>query len=34
MQALDRDAYSGWGGIVYIIETDKVTKRTLKCRMD
>lgn len=34
MQAVDRDAFSGWGAVVYVIEKDKVTKRTLRGRMD
>ncbi|KAK3108763.1 hypothetical protein FSP39_015147 [Pinctada imbricata] len=34
MNAVDRDAVSGWGGIVYVIEKDKVTIRELKARMD
>lgn len=34
LNAVDRDAVSGWGGVVYVIEKDKVTKRTLKSRMD
>uniref|UniRef100_A0A834R3G2 Proteasome subunit beta n=1 Tax=Sarcoptes scabiei TaxID=52283 RepID=A0A834R3G2_SARSC len=34
MSAFDRDAGAGWGGIVYIIEKDKVTVKTLKTRMD
>nr|CAH0102637.1 unnamed protein product [Daphnia galeata] len=34
MNAFDRDAISGWGGVVHIIEKDKVTTRTLKTRMD
>jgi len=34
VNAFDRDALSGWGAEVYIIEKDKVTKRTLKTRMD
>jgi 20S proteasome subunit beta 3 len=56
MNAQDRDALSGWGGIVHIMfvsqerkqkrinrlmvngffnsEKDKITTRTLKCRMD
>lgn len=34
VNAFDRDAISGWGGIVYIIEKDKVTVRHLKTRMD
>lgn len=34
IQAVDRDAFSGWGAVVYVIEKDKVTKRTLRGRMD
>jgi 20S proteasome subunit beta 3 len=34
LNAVDRDALSGWGAIVYIIEKDKVTKRLLKGRQD
>jgi len=34
MNAFDRDAYSGWGAVVYVIEKDKVTVRDLKTRMD
>lgn len=34
MNAVDRDALSGWGGVVHVIEKDKVTTRTLKARMD
>nr|CAG4635033.1 EOG090X0CE5 [Alona affinis] len=34
MNACDRDAISGWGGIVHIIEKDKVTTKLLKTRMD
>merc|ERR1711942_160308 len=34
LNAVDRDAVSGWGGVVHIIEKDKVTTRTLKGRMD
>lgn len=34
LNAVDRDALSGWGAVVYIVEKDKVTKRTLKARMD
>lgn len=34
MNAVDRDALSGWGGIVHLIEKDKVTTRILKTRMD
>ncbi|XP_033126894.1 proteasome subunit beta type-3 [Anneissia japonica] len=34
LNAVDRDAVSGWGAVVHIIEKDKVTTRTLKGRMD
>ncbi|KAK2188164.1 hypothetical protein NP493_142g01017 [Ridgeia piscesae] len=34
MNAVDRDAVSGWGAVVTLIEKDKVTTRTLKARMD
>ena len=34
LNAQDRDAVTGWGGVVHIIEKDKVTTRTLKGRMD
>jgi len=34
MNAFDRDAFSGWGAQVYIIEKDKVTIKDLKTRMD
>ena len=34
LNAVDRDALSGWGAHVYIIEQDKVTKRLLKGRQD
>ena len=34
LSAVDRDALSGWGSYVYIIEKDKVTKRLLKGRQD
>ncbi|KAK4704267.1 20S proteasome subunit beta 3, partial [Phenoliferia sp. Uapishka_3] len=34
LNAVDRDAYSGWGAVVWLIEKDKVTKRWLKARMD
>jgi len=34
VNAFDRDAISGWGGQVWIIEKDKVTFRTIKTRMD
>jgi len=34
VNAFDRDAMSGWGATVYIIEADKITERSLKTRMD
>lgn len=34
LNAVDRDAMSGWGAIVYIITPDKVTTHHLKGRMD
>jgi len=34
MNAVDRDAFSGWGCIVHVLTKDKVTTRTLKARMD
>lgn len=34
LNAFDRDALAGWGGVVHIIEKDKVTTRRLKARMD
>ncbi|XP_055851624.1 proteasome subunit beta type-3 [Episyrphus balteatus] len=34
INAFDRDAISGWGATVYIIEKDKTTVKTLKTRMD
>lgn len=34
VNACDRDAISGWGGVVHVIEKDKVTVRHLKTRMD
>eukprot|EP00040_Diaphanoeca_grandis_P038871 m.257579 g.257579 ORF g.257579 m.257579 type:complete len:205 (-) comp35439_c0_seq1:364-978(-) len=34
LNAQDRDALSGWGGIVHLIEKDKITTRHLKARMD
>lgn len=30
LNAMDRDALAGWGGIVYVITKDKVIKRLLK----
>lgn len=34
MNAADRDAMSGWGATVYIIEKDAVTVKEVKTRMD
>ncbi|NXP71714.1 PSB3 protein, partial [Ramphastos sulfuratus] len=34
LNAVDRDALSGMGVVVHIIEKDKITTRTLKARMD
>ncbi|KAF8583033.1 20S proteasome subunit beta 3 [Ramaria rubella] len=34
LNAVDRDAFSGWGAIVHVITPDKVITRTLKGRMD
>ncbi|KAI5119224.1 hypothetical protein M0805_002150 [Coniferiporia weirii] len=34
LNAVDRDAYSGWGAVVHVITKDKVITRTLKGRMD
>jgi 20S proteasome subunit beta 3 len=34
VNAMDRDAISGWGGVVHIIEKDKVTTKNIKTRMD
>lgn len=34
VNACDRDAISGWGARVYIIEKDKVTIRNVRTRMD
>jgi len=34
LNAVDRDASSGWGATVHIIEADKITTRRLKARMD
>ncbi|KAI9206864.1 nucleophile aminohydrolase [Polychytrium aggregatum] len=34
LNAVDRDAISGWGADVYILTKDQVIKRTLKGRMD
>jgi len=34
MSAVDRDAVSGWGGIVHVITKDQVVSRVLKARQD
>ncbi|EJD08453.1 20S proteasome subunit beta 3 [Fomitiporia mediterranea MF3/22] len=34
LNAVDRDAFSGWGAVVHVITQDKVITRTLKGRMD
>ena len=34
LNAVDRDALSGWGAVVYIISKDKVVKKVLKTRQD
>ena len=34
MSGTDRDAYSGWGGVVYVITPQGITAKTLKTRMD
>uniref|UniRef100_A0A7S0CG94 Proteasome subunit beta n=1 Tax=Proboscia inermis TaxID=420281 RepID=A0A7S0CG94_9STRA len=34
LASVDRDAISGWGGVVHIITKDGVTSRTLKGRQD
>jgi 20S proteasome subunit beta 3 len=34
MAAVDRDALSGWGGIVHILTPEGVTSRTLRSRKD
>ncbi|KAJ3215687.1 Proteasome subunit beta type-3 [Clydaea vesicula] len=34
LNAVDRDAVSGWGAIVHVITEDKVITRTLRGRMD
>uniref|UniRef100_A0A6B2E4Q7 Proteasome subunit beta n=1 Tax=Phlebotomus kandelakii TaxID=1109342 RepID=A0A6B2E4Q7_9DIPT len=34
VNAFDRDAISGWGATVYIIEKDKITTKSIKTRMD
>ena len=32
--ALDRDASSGWGAVVHIIEPERITTKKIKTRMD
>merc|ERR1712183_1035529 len=34
LNSVDRDASSGWGAVVHIVEQDKVTTKKLKARMD
>lgn len=34
LNAVDRDALSGWGAVVYIVTKDKVVRRLLKTRQD
>ncbi|KAK6199945.1 nucleophile aminohydrolase [Scheffersomyces amazonensis] len=34
LNAVDRDALSGWGAVVYLVTKDKVTKRVLRTRQD
>ncbi|KAI0977752.1 hypothetical protein GJ496_008611 [Pomphorhynchus laevis] len=34
LNGFDRDAYSGWGADVYLIEKDKIIHRELKARLD
>ena len=34
LNAMDRDALSGWGAVVHVVEKNKVTTRHLKTRMD
>lgn len=34
LSSMDRDAYSGWGGEVYIVTPETITVRRLKTRMD
>ncbi|CAH0546093.1 unnamed protein product [Brassicogethes aeneus] len=34
VNAFDRDALSGWGAVIYMIEPKKVTIRSIKTRMD
>ena len=34
LSSVDRDAISGWGGVVHVITKDKVVTKELKGRMD
>lgn len=34
LNAIDRDASTGWGATVYLIERDRITSKQLKTRMD
>ena len=34
VNAVDRDASAGWGGVIHIVEKDKITTRKIKTRMD
>lgn len=34
LSGLDRDAFSGWGGVVFLITPSGITAKTLKARMD
>ena len=34
MNSVDRDALSGWGGVVHVIEKDRITTKQLIARMD
>ena len=34
LSGLDRDAFSGWGAVVYMITPQGITAKTLKARMD
>lgn len=34
LSGTDRDAFSGWGAVVYIITPEGITAKTLKARMD
>jgi 20S proteasome subunit beta 3 len=34
LNAVDRDAISGWGVVTYVVTKDKIVKRYLQGRMD